>query len=175
MIESTEPDADVIVKSPEDVKKLAELGILRALPKLKLENIEGGRLLGRMMKLEKVTTQEIRGIKNSQKLFLMHKPIILELLETFQSMSGWLDPNIHLVGGACFCLKLVQESKFEYSPMIEGTLVDIIEYYGREGIVPDEKDEERFKWVSEAWNAIEIAPSGRVISEYFERDEEDGG
>ncbi len=172
-------EKDIIVRRPEDVKKLAELGIMRALPKMKTEEVTkgGGRLLGRLMKLEKITTQEIRAIKDSQMLFLMHKPIVTELLGVFGQITGWLAPDVPLCASATFCLKIVESSKFEYSPKIAEILTDIIEYYAREGIVPGKSHEEKYEEVVEMWNDIKVGESGELhLSEdsKFNIDIEDG-
>ena len=163
-----EKDNEVIVKSPDSVKKLAELGILRAMPVLKEETLEAGRLLGRMLKLKKATTEEMIKVPHASKLYVLHKPTIQSLLEIFQNMTEWMSSDSPLHVTAAFCLKIVENSKFEYSPKISEALTDIIEYHSRVDLVPDENHDKKCAEVIEAWNSIVIRSDGDLESPFFE-------
>lgn len=153
------------VSRPKAVRKLAELGIMRALPKVKADDImQNGRLLSRIMKLENTCTAEMKAVKDGSNLYLQQKPVIQKLLTIFGEITGWLSPDVHLCVGATFCLKIVEASKFDYDPKIKETLEDIIDYYKRGGITPDASYEEAYPITVEAWNSLKILRTGEIVA-----------
>lgn len=152
------------IHRPADVKKLAELGIIRALPTIKAEDIvKQGRLLGRIHNLEKACTIEMRKVKGGEKLYLQHKDTILKLLTIFGEMTGWMNKGVHLLIGASFCLKIIENSEFEYTPKIAENLNDIIDYFGRGNVNLDETFEEVYPIAIEAWNNLEVCKDGNIV------------
>jgi hypothetical protein len=113
-----------------DLKHMAELALIRAIPDLIVGGLGRGRLKSLMSRLQKAVDLDLEKMRRPKKRDLDN---IWEIVETFRKQSGWDKKGHHPGTLVCFCLALIDRSDRKFNPRILTLLNDISDYYDRAG------------------------------------------
>jgi hypothetical protein len=113
-----------------DIKHLAELALIRAIPDLVVGGLKKGRLKSLMTRLQKAVDLDLAKLRQPTQQDL---DLIWEVVDTFRRESGWGKKHHHPATIACFCLAIIDRSDRRFNTRIIAMLNEISEYYDRVG------------------------------------------
>jgi hypothetical protein len=130
------------------IKKMAELGIVRSMKSLIKEPLKKGRLQNRYDQLQKLTDQELNRMDSEisknitpSRFYLTYKHQIQRLLDDFGFATKWISGcNASTV--VSFVVQFLEHSDTKYPKKLYAVLEDILDYYERGGHVTEKEFEE---------------------------------
>jgi hypothetical protein len=118
------------MRKRSDLKHLAELALIRAIPDLIVGGLERGRLKSLMTRLQKAVDLDLAKMRRPTKKDLDQ---VWEIVDTFRQQSGWDKKHHHPGTLVCFCLAVIDGSDRKINPRIIDALNQITDYYDRAG------------------------------------------
>jgi len=141
------------IEKNKKLKKMAELGVVRSLPDLMKVKPKPGRLTNKLFQLRYLVDNEFRNFPI--KFFENNRDTITKLLNEFGKLTKWHGKEQHIVTIASFCLAILENSESKYPKEMFTLLNDIVDYFERDGFIP-----EKVFWEGgdafEKWNNLEI-------------------
>ena len=116
-----------------NLKKLAELALIRAIPDLTIGKLKPSRTKGLFTKLQKYVDKDLIKINVTQDTINKLEVII----NKFGDSTGWFKQTKHTGTLVSFCLGILERTSFDFHPGILRTLVEIIDHFENGNDFPD--------------------------------------
>ena len=144
--------------SNQEIKFVAELGILKTIPDFLTQPLKPGRLRAAFVEVEHYVDMELTKIYSRNKTFFQdNKKAITYYLDEFGKKAKWIGNETHVGSVISFCLAFLETSQYKYPDKLFESLNKIIAYYERAGYIntDDLVNAENFQNV---WTTIEDYP-----------------
>ncbi len=150
--------------SIEEIKHIAELGVLKTIPNFLTEPLKVGRLKGIFLEIEIIINTEIIKIsKRNPHFYRDNKEAITYYLNEFGKKAKWIGNETHVASVISFCLVCLETSKFKYPNKLFALLNKATDYYERVGNI-EHKDLYNAEDFVNIWETIEDYQVNRLSS-----------
>jgi Asp-tRNA(Asn)/Glu-tRNA(Gln) amidotransferase C subunit len=125
--------------SNEEIKHIAELGILKTIPDFLTKPLHPGRLKKAFMEVDYLVNKELKIIySRNPNVYADNKNAIAYYLDAFGKAANWIGNETHVASVVSFCLAFLETSNFSYPDKLFDSLNKIIDYYERAGNIDTE-------------------------------------
>lgn len=125
--------------SLDEIKHVAELGVLKTIPDFLQEPLKPGRLKKAFLEIDILINQELKKIvQKNPNFYHDNKSAIAYYLDQFGKEANWIGNETHVASVVSFCLAFLENSKYKYPDKLFALLNKIVDYYERRGNIKSE-------------------------------------
>lgn len=125
--------------SNEEIKHIAELGILKTIPDFLVEPLKPGRLKSAFLEVEYLVNKELQFFYfGNPNVYEDNKEAITYYLDAFGKAANWIGEETHVGAVVSFCLAFLETSHYNYPGELFDSLNKIVDYFERAGHIATE-------------------------------------